>query len=88
MPVVLVEVGGVARSGHLYGDRTGIEYEYPGGRYEAWIQPGERFVYQVPRVGYVLALFKRARVAVEARRAFVLHQRRAPDARGPGVDPL
>ncbi|PVG82106.1 hypothetical protein DDE18_15620 [Nocardioides gansuensis] len=53
MPVVLVEVGGVARSGHLYGDRTGIEYEYPDGRYEAWIQPGERFVYQTPRIGYI-----------------------------------
>lgn len=53
MPVVLVEVGGVARSGHLYGDRTGVEYEYPGGRYESWIQPGERFVYQVPRMGYI-----------------------------------
>lgn len=53
MPVVLVEVGGVARSGHLYGDRTGVEYEYPAGRYESWIQRGDRFVYQVPRVGYV-----------------------------------
>lgn len=53
MPVVLVEVGGVSRSGHLYGDRTGIEYEYPAGRYESWIQRGDRFVYQVPRVGYV-----------------------------------
>jgi hypothetical protein len=53
VPVVLVEVGGVARSGHLYGDRTGIEYEYPAGRYEGWIHRGDRFVYQVPRVGYV-----------------------------------
>lgn len=53
MPVVLVEVGGVARSGHLYSDRTGIDYEYPAGRYERRIQTGERFVYQVPRVGYV-----------------------------------
>lgn len=53
MPVVLVEVGGVARSGHLYGDRTGVEYEYPSGRYESWIQPGERFVYQKPGKGYI-----------------------------------
>jgi hypothetical protein len=53
MPVVLMEVGGVARSGHLYGDRTGIEHEYPGGRYESWIQPGERLMYQMPRVGYI-----------------------------------
>jgi hypothetical protein len=53
MPVVLVEVGGIARSGHLYGDRTGIEYEYPAGRYESRITTGDRFVYQVPRVGYV-----------------------------------
>lgn len=53
VPVVLVEVGGVARSGHEYGDRTGIEYEFPAGRYEAWIRPGERFIYQVPRLGYV-----------------------------------
>lgn len=53
MPIVLVEVGGVARSGHLYGDRTGVEYEYPAGRYESRIQTGERFIYQVPRIGYV-----------------------------------
>lgn len=53
MPVVLFEAGGVARSGHLYGDRTGVEYEYPAGRYESWIQRGDRFVYSVPRGGYV-----------------------------------
>lgn len=53
VPVVLFEAGGVARSGHLYGDRTGVEYEYPAGRYERWIEPGERFLYQAPRVGYV-----------------------------------
>jgi hypothetical protein len=53
MPVVLVEVGGVARSGHEYGDRTGVEYEYPAGRYERLIQTGDRFVYQKPRVGYI-----------------------------------
>ena len=52
MPVVLVEVGGVARSGHHYSDRTGLEYEYPGRRYDRLISSGERFVYQVPRVGY------------------------------------
>jgi hypothetical protein len=52
MPVVLVEVGGVARSGHEYLDRTSVEYEYPAGRYERMIQTGEQFVYQVPRVGY------------------------------------
>jgi len=52
VPVVLVEVGGVARSGHEYDDRTGIAYEYPSGRYERWIRSGERFLYQVPKVGY------------------------------------
>jgi hypothetical protein len=52
MPVVLVEVGGRARSGHLYGDRTGIDYEYPARRYQRMIQTGERFVYQKPGVGY------------------------------------
>lgn len=53
MPVVLFEAGGVARSGHLYSDRTGVEYEYPAGRYENWIQRGEQFVYTSPRAGYV-----------------------------------
>lgn len=53
MPVVLVEVGGVARSGHEYDDRTGVAYEYPAGRYERWIKTGERFVYQVPGKGYI-----------------------------------
>lgn len=43
----------MARSGHEYGDRTGIEYEYPRGRYESLIQPGAQFVYQVPKVGYI-----------------------------------
>lgn len=52
MPVVLVQVGGTARSGHLYDDREGVAYEYPTGRYERWIQQGDRFVYQVPRIGY------------------------------------
>lgn len=51
--MVLVEVGGVARSGHEYDDRTGVSYEYPAGRYERLIQPGVRFVYQVPGSGYV-----------------------------------
>lgn len=50
---MLVTVGGTARSGHLYDDRTGISYEYPSGRYEQWIQPGESFVYQKPGIGYI-----------------------------------
>lgn len=52
MPVVLTEVGGKARSGHLYDDRSGVSYEYPT-RYERLIRPGESFVYHRPRVGYV-----------------------------------
>jgi len=53
MPVVFVEVGGVARSGHEYDDQTGVSYEYPRGRYENWVQSGDRFVYHVPGVGYI-----------------------------------
>jgi hypothetical protein len=53
MPLVLVEVGGVARTGHLYLDRTGYSYEYPSPRYDRLITPGERFLYQTPGVGYV-----------------------------------
>lgn len=52
MPVVFVEVGGVARSGHEYGDRTGVEYEFPTRRYARLIQTGDRFVYQKPGLGY------------------------------------
>jgi hypothetical protein len=52
VPVVFVQVGGVARSGHLYDDREGVAYEYPTGRYERLISQGDRFVYQVPKVGY------------------------------------
>lgn len=53
MPVVFVEVGGVARSGHRYNDLTGVAYEYPTGRYDNWVGTGDRFVYQRPGVGYV-----------------------------------
>ena len=52
MPVVFTEVGGVARSGHLYDDRTGISYEFPT-RYTRLISIGDRFVYHRPRVGYI-----------------------------------
>ena len=52
MPVVLMTVEGQTRSGHTYDDRTGVSYEYPSGRYERWIQTGDRFVYQRPRAGY------------------------------------
>jgi hypothetical protein len=53
VPVVLVEVGGVARSGHLYGDQTGVAYEYPVRRHSSYVRTGDRFVYQKPGVGYV-----------------------------------
>lgn len=53
MAVVLVQVGGLARSGHSYADADGRAYEYPKGRYERWVQRGEAFVYQTPKVGYV-----------------------------------
>jgi hypothetical protein len=31
----------------------GHESEYPAGRYEGWIHCGDRFVHQVPGVGYI-----------------------------------
>jgi hypothetical protein len=52
MPVVLTTAPGVRRSGHVYDDKTGIAYEFPGGRYERWIETGERFLYCEPKKGY------------------------------------
>lgn len=52
MPIVFTEVGGVARSGHLYDDRSGVSYEYPK-RYKKIVLTGDRFVYHRPRVGYI-----------------------------------
>lgn len=43
---------GRRRAGYRYDDRTGISYEYPSGRYENWIVPGERFLYHKPGKGY------------------------------------
>jgi hypothetical protein len=50
--VVLVTAHGEPRACYTYDDRTGISYEYPDGRYEAWITTGDRFVYHTPDVGY------------------------------------
>jgi Domain of unknown function (DUF3883) len=52
MPVVLTTAPGKRRSGHTYDDRTGVAYEFPPGRYERWIVPGEPFLYYEPRQGY------------------------------------
>ena len=52
VPVVLVTAHGEPRAGYTYDDRTGISYEYPDGRYEAWITTGDRFVYHTPDFGY------------------------------------
>jgi Domain of unknown function (DUF3883) len=52
MPVVMSTAEGKEHSGYTYDDRTGVSYEYPAGRYERWIQTGERFVYHKPSVGY------------------------------------
>lgn len=52
MPVVLSTNEGKELSGYTYDDRTGVSYEYPGGRYEIWVQTGERFVYHTPGKGY------------------------------------
>lgn len=52
MPLVLTTAEGKHQAGYQYDDRTGISYEYPSGRYENWIIPGERFVYHQPRRGY------------------------------------
>ncbi|WP_285599627.1 DUF3883 domain-containing protein [Kineosporia sp. NBRC 101731] len=47
MPLILAQ-NEVSLSGHAYGDRTGISYEYPP-RYRSVIQPGERFIYYMGR---------------------------------------
>lgn len=52
MPVVMTTAPGLRRSGHVYDDKTGIAYEFPGGRYERWIVAGERFIYCEPKKGY------------------------------------
>ena len=53
MPVVLFTTHGDASAGYTYDDRTGVSYEYPGGRYEAWVKTGERFVYIEGGKGYI-----------------------------------
>lgn len=52
MPLVLSTHEGKESQGYKYDDRTGVSYEYPTGRYENWIQTGERFVYHTPGHGY------------------------------------
>lgn len=52
MPVVLSTAEGQPRSGYTYDDRTGVSYEYPGGRYERLIVAGEPFLYHQPGQGY------------------------------------
>ncbi|MCM3533987.1 DUF3883 domain-containing protein [Cellulosimicrobium funkei] len=52
MPVVLTTAEGKRQAGYRYDDRTGISYEFPSGRYENWIVPGERFIYHQPGKGY------------------------------------
>jgi hypothetical protein len=49
---VLTTAPGLRRSGHVYDDKTGIAYEFPGGRYERWIVEGEPFIYCEPKRGY------------------------------------
>lgn len=53
MAVVLATTSGNTRSGLSYDDRTGVSYEYPSGKYEKYIVPGERFVYQRVGGGYI-----------------------------------
>ena len=52
MPVVLFTTHGDESAGYTYDDRTGVSYEYPSGRYEAWIKTGERFLYVEGSKGY------------------------------------
>jgi hypothetical protein len=53
MPVVLFSEEGDTETARAYDDRTGISYEFPEGRYEAWVRPGEEFVYIFRGLGYV-----------------------------------
>lgn len=52
MPVVLSTHEGKSSNGYQYDDETGIAYEYPQGRYERLIYPGQRFLYHSPGLGY------------------------------------